>query len=654
MLLRNGAGTVHPHGNARLFGQPTRVPAVKRAMEHLKTDRLNTLLLGIALSGLIVGLGLYFGGRPDLAPTIWFAGVTPVLAMLVVEILRSLSRGEVGLDIVAALSMTAALVFGETLAAAVVALMYSGGTFLESFAEGRARAEMGNLLSRVPRTATRHRAGGLEEVKLDDIAPGDRLLIRQGDVVPVDGKVASATAFLDTSALTGESLPQRLARGSEALSGSTNAGDAFDLIATHEAKASTYAGIVRLVEEAQRSKAPMARLADRWSLGFLLITVAIAFAAWWFTGDPIRAVAVLVVATPCPLILAVPVALVAGLSRAAHFGVLVKGAKPLEAMARIHTLILDKTGTLTDGRPQIVSIDSAASMSADDILRYAAALDQASKHPVAQAIVAAAQAQGLTLPVPASVVETPGDGVSGRVDGRQVIVGSVGFVAQHLGAAPGHHSQLAAGSLMVAVAVDGGLAGHLVMSDPLREGAADMLARLRAQGIKRILLATGDRLEVAERVTRDLGLDAVHAGLTPDGKVALVLTEREAGPVMMVGDGVNDAPALAVADVGVAMGARGAAASAEAADVVLLVDRVDRIAPGIEIARRSRHIALQSVVAGIGLSVVGMIAAAFGYLTPVQGALLQEAIDVAVILNALRALRISPAGIDAPRTPERP
>ncbi len=619
-------------------------------MDHARSDRLKSLLLGIALAGLLAGLGLHFGKRADLAQALWFAGVVPVLAALVLEILRSLARGEVGLDIVAALSMSAALTFGETLAAAVVAVMYSGGTFLESFAEGRARREMRDLLSRVPRTAARHRNGGLEEVPLTGIVPGDRLLIRQGDVVPVDGRIASASAFLDTSALTGESLPVRLDRGAEAMSGSTNAGDAFDLEATHEAKDSTYAGIVRLVEEAQASKAPMARLADRWSLGFLAVTIAIAFSAWWFTGDPIRAVAVLVVATPCPLILAVPVALVAGLSRAAHFGVLVKGAKPLEAMARIRTLILDKTGTLTDGRPQIVSIDSHGGMGADDILRFAAALDQASKHPVAQAIVTAAKDRGLPLPIPEDVAEIPGEGVIGFIDGRQVIVGGEGFVAGRVGRISGDHPELAAGSVMVAVAVDGRMAGHLVMSDPLREGTAAMLAGLRRQGVARILLATGDRAEVALRVTDGLGLDGIRAGLTPDEKVLLVLSERKNGPVMMVGDGVNDAPALAAADVGIAMGARGAAASAEAADAVLLVDRVDRIAPGIEIARRSRRIALESVVAGIGLSVLGMVAAACGYLTPVQGALLQEAIDVAVILNALRALRISPVGLAAQQT----
>ncbi|KFE36433.1 heavy metal translocating P-type ATPase [Thioclava atlantica] len=616
-----------------------------RRVEQSSFGRLKTAIFLLALAGLVAGLGLLAVGRADLAELVWIAGVLPALAALFLEIIRSLLRGEVGLDFVAALSMSAALLFGEELAAAVVAVMYTGGTFLESFAEGRARREMHHLLSRVPRTATRHRDGGLEEIPLDRIEPGDRLLIRQGDVVPVDGVVLSDGVFLDTSALTGESLPVRLAHGTEAMSGSTNAGDAFDLTAMRRAEESTYAGIVRLVEEAQRSKAPMSRLADRWSLGFLLVTLVIASAAWWFTGDPIRAVAVLVVATPCPLILAVPVALVAGLSRAAHFGVLIKGVGPLETMARINTLILDKTGTLTEGRPQIVAIDSHGELEQDEILRLAAALDQASKHPVAQAIVVAARARGLGLPVPSEVTEIPGEGLIGHVEGHEVIVGSNGFVAARVGEGANDHPALSAGSVLVALAVDGELAGHLVMADPLREGAGVMLSGLRGEGVGRILLATGDRTEVAERVTEGLPLDGLRASLTPDQKVLLVLTERKNGPVMMVGDGINDAPALAAADVGVAMGARGAAASAEAADVVILVDQIDRLGPGIEIARRSRHIALESVVAGIGLSVIGMIVAAFGYLTPVEGALLQELIDVAVILNALRALRIAPRAV---------
>jgi heavy metal translocating P-type ATPase len=613
-----------------------------RELNPLLHDRLNVALLVVAVLCLLAGLALTLTDRADLAMIVWAAGVVPVLAALVVEILRSLWKGEVGLDIVAALSMSAALLFGETLAAAVVALMYSGGTFLESFAEGRARREMSDLLSRVPRTATRHQDGGLEEVPLQEINPDDLLLIRQGDVAPVDGTVQGDRAMLDQSALTGESMPVRLDRGQDVMSGSTNAGEAFDLRVTRAAADSTYAGIVRLVEAAQASKAPMARLADRHSLVFLAVTVALATAAWWFTGDPIRAVAVLVVATPCPLILAVPVALVAGLSRAAHFGVLIKGSKPLEALAQIKTLILDKTGTLTDGRPQIVSIETHGVLSKDEILYFAAALDQASKHPIAQAIVAAARADGAALPIPENVVETPGEGVAGIIIGRHVVVGGAAFVAATAGTAHFDKAIVAAGSVVVSLAVDGTLMGHIIMADALRSGTADFLAGLRHLGITRIILATGDRRAVADAVTEGLGLDDVRAEMTPDQKVQLVLTERKTGPVMMVGDGVNDAPALAAADIGVAMGARGAAASAEAADVVLLVDHLNRLLPGIEVAQKSRRIALQSVAAGIGLSILGMIAAALGYLTPVQGALMQEVIDVAVILNALRALRIVP------------
>jgi heavy metal translocating P-type ATPase len=576
----------------------------------------------------------------------WTGGVIPVLAALVVEIVRSLHRGEVGLDVVAALSMSSALVFGETLAAAVVALMYSGGTFLESFAEGRARREMHDLLARVPRTATRHHDGALEEVPLDEIAPGDLLLIRQGDVAPVDGSVESERAVLDQSALTGESMPVRLMRGQEVMSGSTNAGEAFDLRASRRASESTYAGIVRLVEDAQRSKAPMSRLADRYSLLFLLVTIALATAAWWMAGDPVRAVAVLVVATPCPLILAVPVAFVAGLSRAAHFGVLIKGAKPLEALVRARTLILDKTGTLTDGRPRIVAIETFAALPQEKVLYLAAAADQASKHPMAQAIVAAARVKGMLLPVPTEIEEVSGEGIAARVGGHSVVVGGKEFVRRRTGGSPAPRRESQAGSAAVAVAVDGQLAGNLVLADSLRSETAGFLAGVRRHGIRRILLATGDRRTVAQAVAEGLGLDGIRAELTPDQKVLLVLSERKNGPVMMVGDGVNDAPALAAADVGVAMGARGAAASSEAADVVLLVDDLSRLLSGLNVAGRARRIAVESVVAGISLSVAGMIAAALGYLNPVQGALLQEAIDVAVILNALRALRISPDGYE--------
>jgi len=601
---------------------------------------VRALLVVLPAFGLAFGFAVPLLGQAAWQDRVWAIFTIPVLIVLVSDIVTSLRRGEVGLDIVAALSMVAALVVGEELAAIVVALMYAGGQFLEAFAERHARSEMTALLARVPRTAIRHRDGELEEVALDLIAPGDRVLIRQGDVVPVDGVVASSLAVLDQSALTGEPIPVQQRAGDEAMSGSTNAGDAFDLVVSRRAAESTYAGIVRLVEGAQRSKAPMSRLADRFAMVFLAMTVLIAAAAWFFTGDPVRAVAVLVIATPCPLILAVPVAIVSGLSRAAGHGILIKGGKAIEALARINSLVLDKTGTLTDGRAKVVAVNVSANADPDDVLRLAASLDQASKHIIAQTIVAEAQSRQLKLTIPSSVVETPGEGVQGVVEGRSVTVGGVRFVVSKLTQAGENFVQPSrdAGAATVAIAIDGHMAGEIRLADELRSGTHSLLRRLRSLGVQRIVLATGDRREVAEAITAGLDIDSVRAGLTPDQKVLVVLSERKNGPVMMIGDGVNDAPALAAADVGVAMGARGAAASAEAADVVILVDHLDHIVPAIEIARRSRFIALEGVFAGMGLSVIGMVAAALGYLTPVQGALIQEAIDVAVIVNALRAL----------------
>ncbi|WP_375312232.1 heavy metal translocating P-type ATPase [Bradyrhizobium sp. A5] len=601
---------------------------------------VRALLVVLPAFGLAFGFAIPLLGQAAWQDGVWAMFTIPVLIVLVYDIVTSLRRGEVGLDIVAALSMVAALVVGEELAAIVVALMYAGGQFLEAFAERHARGEMTALLARVPRTAVQYRDGGLEEVALDLIAPGDRLLIRQGDVVPVDGVVASTLAVLDQSALTGEPIPVQQHAGDEAMSGSTNAGDAFDLVVSRRAAESTYASIVRLVEGAQRSKAPMSRLADRFAMVFLAMTVLIAAAAWFFTGDPVRAVAVLVIATPCPLILAVPVAIVSGLSRAARHGILIKGGKAIEALARINSLVLDKTGTLTDGRAKVVAVNVSANADPDDVLRLAASLDQASKHIIAQTIVAEAQSRQLKLTIPSSVAETPGEGVQGVVEGQSVAVGGVRFVTSKLTQAVENSVQPSrdAGAATVAVAIDGHMAGEIRLADELRSGTQFLLQRLRTLGVQRIVLATGDRREVAEAITAGLDIDSVRAGLTPDQKVLVVLSERKNGPVMMVGDGVNDAPALAAADVGVAMGARGATASAEAADVVILVDHLDRIVPAIEIARRSRFIALEGVFAGMGLSVIGMVAAALGYLTPVQGALIQEAIDVAVIVNALRAL----------------
>ncbi|UJW85663.1 heavy metal translocating P-type ATPase [Devosia sp. SL43] len=598
-------------------------------------------LVALPLLGLALGAALWWSASGALAETTWTVATLPVLITLLIQIVVSLRRGDVGLDVVAALSMSAALVFGEPLAGNVVALMYAGGQLLESFAQGRARHEMTALLGRVAHTAMRYQGSGLEEVPIAAIVAGDRILIRQGEVLPVDGRVAGTFALLDLSTLTGESVPQRVGAGGEALSGSTSAGPAFELIATRAAAESTYAGIVRLVEAAQNSKAPMVRIADRYAIGFLALTVVIAALAWIISQDPLRALAVLVVATPCPLILAVPVAVISGMSRAARAGVLIKSGGVLEALAGIQTAILDKTGTLTHGRAVVSDIRSSKDFSEADVLRLAASLDQASGHVVAAALIEAATGRGLVLSSPTNVNETPGLGIEGQVEGRQIVVGGDSFVHRRIGDddIQALHAGLGLDATTVAVAVDGMLAGVIVLEDRVRDDAGAMLASLRHAGIRRIVLASGDKQEIALAVGNALGVDLTRGELSPEQKVAVVRSEAASGPVMMVGDGVNDAPALAAADVGVAMGARGTASSSEAAGVVLLVDQLEPLAKAITIARRTRAIALQSVLAGLGLSMAAMLAAALGYLPPVQGALLQEAIDVAVILNALRALR---------------
>ena len=603
-------------------------------------DGKDGLLVIIALVGLIAGGVAVPGGTPRLADLAWILGTLPALAALGWQIVTSLRRGDVGLDLIAALSMSAALAFGEPLAGNVVALMYAGGQRLESYAQGRARHEMTALLGRVARTAMRYIDDHLEEVPVEALTAGDRILVRNGEVVPVDGRITSGSAVLDESALTGEPMPVDRRRGGEALSGATSVGPAFDLEVERPAAESTYAGIVRLVTAAQESRAPIVRLADRYAIAFLVVTLAMAGGAWALSGEPLRALAVLVVATPCPLILAVPVAIISGMSRTAKAGVLVKSGGALEVLAGIRSAVLDKTGTLTAGKPTLTAVRTVAGYDEGELLRLAASLDQASGHVVAAALVEAAHERGLPLANPDDVREEPGSGIEGLVDGHRVAVGGGRYVRARAGGTDplALAGGLAEGTLTIAVAIDGTVHGLLALTDPIRRTSPALLASLREAGVRRIVLASGDRADIVASVAAHLGIEKALGELTPEAKVEAVIAERANGPVMMVGDGVNDAPALAAADVGVAMGARGAAASSEAADVVLLVDRLDRLAEALAIARRTRTIALQSVTVGLGLSLAAMAVAALGHLPPVQGALLQEAIDVTVILNALRAL----------------
>jgi len=458
----------------------------------------------------------------------------------------------------------------------------------------------------------------------------------------VDGTVASVAAVLDESALTGEVRPAERVRGDQVRSGVVNRGGPFDLRASDTAADSTYAGIVRLVSGAQNSQAPFVRAADRYAMWFLPLTLAVAAVAW-AAGGAVRAVAVLVVATPCPLILAAPVALVSGLSAAARRGVVVKSGGVLERLAQCTTLILDKTGTITVGQPQVTAVipASGGGLDADEVLTLAASLDQASGHVLAAAIVRAGTRRGIRLTPPSDVTETSGQGVAGTVAGREVMLGRAGWTgaaeAESWVRAARRRSRLD-GVLTVFVAVDGRPAGVLLLEDRIRPDARQTLRAVRRGGINRIVLATGDRAEAAVAVGALAGADEVLAELTPAGKLEVVRREQRRAPVIMTGDGINDAPALALADVGIAMGARGATASSEAADAVLTVDELGRLGEVAALARRTRRIAGESVLAGMGLSLAAMAVAAAGLLPAVWGAVLQEAIDVAVILNALRAL----------------
>ncbi|HKV96319.1 MAG TPA: heavy metal translocating P-type ATPase [Gammaproteobacteria bacterium] len=604
------------------------------------------IIFAACIGGLILGFALWLAAERQEADWAWSAAAVVAGAALLSRVSVSLWRREVGVDLLALVAIAGALALQQSLTAAVIAAMLASGRLLESYAERRAGREMSALLARVPRTVNRYENGELKTTVLAEVRVGDRLLVRHGEVVPVDGALSTEHAALDESALTGESLPVTFSKGDLLRSGMVNGADSFDMLASATAADSTFAGIVKLVEDAQRSRAPAMRLADRYALWFIPASLGLAAIAWFISGDAMRALAVVVVATPCPLILAVPIAMVSGISRCAGRGILVKGGAALEALAGARLLFFDKTGTLTGGEARLVAIESVVPGGENELLAATASLEQMSSHVTAAAVVRAARARALTLDLPTDVKETAGAGISGTVNGRRVAAGSRAYITD-FAPLPKSAEQLlervaAEGRLTVCVAINGEFSGALLLADQLRMETPRALRLLRRAGFRRIVMLTGDRRDVAEAIGTGLGVDEVLAEQTPAHKLEVIKAAGALEPTVMVGDGVNDAPALAAASVGVAMGARGTAASAAAADIVLLVDRLDRLAEARSIARQTRAIAVQSVIAGMGLSIAAMLAAAAGYLPPLAGALLQEIIDVAVILNALRALRIHP------------
>ena len=595
----------------------------------------------VAAVAMAAGGGLRWAGLTSAAGWVWGAVTAVALVLSGADLVRHVARGRVSVDAVAVLALAGALAIGETLAGSVIALMLASGRALEARASRRARRELSSLINRAPVTARRLAGAAVTTVDVDAIRPGDVILVAPSEVVPLDGNLVDP-AFLDESPLTGEAVPVQRLPGDAVRSGVLNGGGAFRMRASALASEGTYAQLVRLVRAAEQSRAPLVRMADRFAVWFVPVTVALAAVAGIAAHSLTRAVAVLVVATPCPLILAAPIALVGGMSRCARRGVVVKSGSALEVLGRARTVLFDKTGTLTEGRPTLRRVATSERISSADALWFAASLEQASTHPLARPIVEAARDAGEALALPRSVREEPGQGICGRIGDQTLRVGRAVYAGA--GSVPQWADELRQsaareGQVAVFLGVGGELRAAFVLEDPVRPDARLAVERLRRSGIRRVVMVTGDQTAAARQVSSATGLDDAYAECTPERKLEVVEAERRHGTVVMVGDGINDAPALAAADVGVAMGARGATASSEVADAVLMADRIERVGEAVEIARRSRAIAVQSMAAGMALSAGAMVLAGIGLLVPAVGAALQEVIDAAVILNALRAAR---------------
>lgn len=617
---------------------------MRRLISLARRYRMVTITVAVG----IVGLALEVSGLHRAAA--WgIAGYALVVAALQAwQMVGALRQGRAGIDVLAIIAIAATVAVGEYWASLVIVLMLTGGEALEDFAGQRAKREVSALLERNPVAAHRVDANGLiTEAAIDDVRVGDVLLVRPSEIVPVDGTLLAETATLDESSLTGESLPVELVRGASVLSGSVNGTTAITLRATAAAADSQYQRVVQLVAAAAESRAPMVRLADRFAVPFTLAALAIAGLAWWLSGDPVRFAEVMVVATPCPLLIAAPVAFIAGMSRGAKAGVIVKGGGTLEQLSRVRTVAFDKTGTLTYGAPDVIEVRPRLGLSGDELLALTASVEQYSSHVMARSILDAAAGRGLRIRPGSDASEVATEGAQATIDGARVAVGKRAFIAglgAELDSPPPTDGQA-----VVCAAIDGRYAGEVILADRVRDNAAATVARLRELGAADILLLTGDLRPTAEHIAAQVGITRVFAECLPEDKVRAI-NDVPQRPVMMVGDGVNDAPVLAAADVGVAMGAKGSTAASESADVVIMLDDIGRTVRAVEIGHRTTRVALQSIGIGIGLSIGLMIIATFGWLPAIVGATLQEVVDLATILWALRALGGPAARATAPST----
>lgn len=565
-------------------------------------------------------------------------------APIIFQTLRGMFQGKFASDIVAMLAIITAMIMDQAFAGVIVVLMQSGGEAIEKYGLRRASSSLTALLERAPRVARLKTNETIREISVENIKIGDILFIRPGDLIPVDGTILVGEAEIDESAITGEPLAHRKTSGAHLLSGTVDISGSFEMRADKTSQESHYAKIVQLVRLAQDEKAPIQRLADRYAIFFTPLTIIMSCIGWLITKDPTTILAVLVVATPCPLILATPVAVISGINKAAKEGIIVKGGAPLESIAKIKAAAFDKTGTITFGTPAVNEIIALNQVSPSELLYKAGSVEQLSSHMAAQAIAAYAQKEKGTLAFPSNFKEIPGRGVEGEVEKQHILVGSQSFLEERLG--KGVFKELegkldpirAQGKLIACISIDNKLVGIIVLSDHIRPGVVQMIQKLQELGIQKIILLTGDNIKNTQVVAAQAGISNIKADLLPEQKVIAVKELIKKYPdTMMIGDGINDAPALVTAKVGIAMGAQGTAISAEAADIVLLIDDVTKVGQAVEIGQRMLHIAKQSIFIGMGLSFILMIVAATGRIEPAIGAILQEFIDAAVILNALRA-----------------
>jgi heavy metal translocating P-type ATPase len=610
---------------------------MRRVVRFIGDYKLLSVALLASIFGLVLELLKYHLAANLLIGSVAIAEVFPLLW----DMWDDIRNGSYGIDILAATAIVASVVLHQYWAGMVVVLMLTGGKGLENFAEHRAKSELDALLEHAPQTAHVIRKGKTLEVKVSEIRLNDKIVIKAGELVPVDAVIIEGIASFDESSLTGESAPQLKRQHATLLSGSIDLDGAVTAKAIATAADSQYQQIIKLVRGAAATKAPFVRLADRYSLPFTVLAYALASAVWIISGHAIRFLEVIIVATPCPLLLAAPIALMSGMARASRYGIIVKTGSALERLAEAKTIAFDKTGTLTRGEPSVHAIKTYKDFSSDEVLRLAACLEQSSNHVLASAIVTDAKLKNLKLVKAKHVQEISGLGLQATLKEKKLLVGRLSLLQENDVKIPANLKHSAINQTAVYVAVNGQLAGVITLIDEVRPEAAATLSRLRGLGMRDIIMVTGDNKATAQTIAKQLGIDHVHAETLPADKLHIV-TETKERPLIFVGDGVNDAPVLTAADVGIALGARGSAAASDSADIVIMLDDISRVATGIEIADKTFSIARQSILAGILLSVFLMVIFASGSFPPLLGAVLQEIVDVVVIFNALRAHIIKP------------